>query len=274
MRFHLESAILLLGLGAPLRAQEPDAPAPPSEPTLAAREKLASLDAEVTAFVKQWREEQTAQRAKDAEEARKATAEGRPAPKSVRAIAMAPNLEEFAVRALAWSGDALGEDRALFLAKAVQLGGLAKNSKALPALERLVDEHAASKQWESLGHLIPQLARAVGEERAGAMWRRLAENPSGDVRGWVALAQHGPVLKNADRDSAEYAAAKAAMLAAAEKVSDARLRSQLEGAIDLREKLADGAVAPDIEGVDLEGVAFKLSDYKGKVVFLDFWGDW
>ena len=35
-----------------------------------------------------------------------------------------------------------------------------------------------------------------------------------------------------------------------------------------------GMVAPDIEGPDLDGVDFKLSDYKGKVVFLDFWGDW
>ncbi len=35
-----------------------------------------------------------------------------------------------------------------------------------------------------------------------------------------------------------------------------------------------GKVAPDIEGADLDGVAFKLSDYRGKVVVLDFWGDW
>lgn len=35
-----------------------------------------------------------------------------------------------------------------------------------------------------------------------------------------------------------------------------------------------GMVAPDIEGPDLDGVDFKLSDYRGKVVFLDFWGDW
>ena len=33
-------------------------------------------------------------------------------------------------------------------------------------------------------------------------------------------------------------------------------------------------IAPDIRGVDLDGVAFQLSDYKGKVVFLWFWGDW
>jgi cytochrome oxidase Cu insertion factor (SCO1/SenC/PrrC family) len=35
-----------------------------------------------------------------------------------------------------------------------------------------------------------------------------------------------------------------------------------------------GKVAPDIEGVDLDQVPFKLSDYRGKVVVLDFWGDW
>jgi len=35
-----------------------------------------------------------------------------------------------------------------------------------------------------------------------------------------------------------------------------------------------GKVAPEIEGADLDGVAFKLSDYRGKVVVLDFWGDW
>lgn len=32
--------------------------------------------------------------------------------------------------------------------------------------------------------------------------------------------------------------------------------------------------APDIEGTDIDGKLFKLSDYRGKVVFLDFWGHW
>ena len=35
-----------------------------------------------------------------------------------------------------------------------------------------------------------------------------------------------------------------------------------------------GQVAPEIEGEDLDGVPFKLSDYRGKVVVLDFWGNW
>jgi hypothetical protein len=32
-----------------------------------------------------------------------------------------------------------------------------------------------------------------------------------------------------------------------------------------------GKVAPEIAGVDADGVAFNLSDYRGKVVLLDFW---
>jgi thiol-disulfide isomerase/thioredoxin len=38
--------------------------------------------------------------------------------------------------------------------------------------------------------------------------------------------------------------------------------------------LSIGKVAPDIEGVDSDGKAFKLSDYKGRVVVLDFWATW
>ena len=40
------------------------------------------------------------------------------------------------------------------------------------------------------------------------------------------------------------------------------------------ERLNIGMQAPEIEGEDLDGVTFKLSDYRGKVVVLDFWGDW
>ena len=38
--------------------------------------------------------------------------------------------------------------------------------------------------------------------------------------------------------------------------------------------LVIGKAAPDIEGEDIDGKKFKLSDYRGKVVLLDFWGDW
>jgi cytochrome oxidase Cu insertion factor (SCO1/SenC/PrrC family) len=38
--------------------------------------------------------------------------------------------------------------------------------------------------------------------------------------------------------------------------------------------LSVGRTAPEITGQDVDGKTFKLSDYRGKVVLLDFWGHW
>ena len=38
--------------------------------------------------------------------------------------------------------------------------------------------------------------------------------------------------------------------------------------------LAIGKPAPEIDGVDVEGRPLKLSDYRGKVVLLLYWGSW
>ncbi|HEY9715420.1 MAG TPA: hypothetical protein V6C72_18245 [Chroococcales cyanobacterium] len=40
------------------------------------------------------------------------------------------------------------------------------------------------------------------------------------------------------------------------------------------EHLAIGMEAPDIEGKDVDGKTFKLSDYKGRAVLVSFFGDW
>ncbi|MAQ77534.1 MAG: hypothetical protein CMM19_00120, partial [Rhodospirillaceae bacterium] len=40
------------------------------------------------------------------------------------------------------------------------------------------------------------------------------------------------------------------------------------------EHLSVGGIAPEIIGEDIAGKPIKLSDYRGKVVLLDFWGDW
>jgi hypothetical protein len=48
---------------------------------------------------------------------------------------------------------------------------------------------------------------------------------------------------------------------------------KLRGAVAL-DNAPIGKPAPEIEWDDIDGKAFKLSDYKGKVVLLDFWGNW
>ena len=82
------------------------------------------------------------------------------------------------------------------------------------------------------------------------------------------------------RTEAERAAIAAALEQAMAKSDD--LASDSDKAIrdtastelfELR-NLYVGQVAPDMEGMDLDGVKFRLSDYRGKVIMLDFWGHW
>ena len=47
-----------------------------------------------------------------------------------------------------------------------------------------------------------------------------------------------------------------------------------EAALFKLRHLSIGRVAPEIEGEDIFGKKLKLSDYRGKVVVLSFWGHW
>ena len=55
---------------------------------------------------------------------------------------------------------------------------------------------------------------------------------------------------------------------------DADLIASAEEALFEIKYLQVGATAPEIVATDVDGVEFKLSDYRGKVVLLDFWGFW
>src|SRR5579864_2523266 len=52
------------------------------------------------------------------------------------------------------------------------------------------------------------------------------------------------------------------------------LGKEAEGELFALKHLSIGKAAPEIEGEDLDGKKFRLSDYKGKVVLLNFWGSW
>ena len=58
------------------------------------------------------------------------------------------------------------------------------------------------------------------------------------------------------------------------KASRGTLGEAAENSLFEIRNLAIGKVTPEIEGEDVDGKKFKLSDYRGKVVLLDFWGNW
>jgi cytochrome oxidase Cu insertion factor (SCO1/SenC/PrrC family) len=64
------------------------------------------------------------------------------------------------------------------------------------------------------------------------------------------------------------------MLQVKKDYADTEYAERAENGIFELEHLAIGKVAPDFEATDQDGKKFELSDYRGKVVVLDFWGFW
>jgi hypothetical protein len=57
-------------------------------------------------------------------------------------------------------------------------------------------------------------------------------------------------------------------------IDDESMGEIAERALFRIRNLSIGCVAPEIEGEDMHGETFKLSDYRGKVVVITFWGFW
>jgi hypothetical protein len=58
------------------------------------------------------------------------------------------------------------------------------------------------------------------------------------------------------------------------KYGNRTLGESAKGEIFELKNLRIGMVAPNIEAEDVDGTMMKLSEYKGKVVLIDFWGNW
>lgn len=252
---------LLLGSVA---AQGTAAPKPQEPAKASAAECLQEIQDLQQKAVTDWRAA-----IKASQEAAKNPAVGKP----VKAMAMRPDFGAVAKKAAAFAKQFAGTDDAVqFLMMVVQLSTDKTEQKA--GIEQMLKSHNDSPELAQMGRMLERLPHMIDEDFAKSTTTRMLESKNADVRGWALYATHKPAIETADREGEEYAAAKTALLAACEDVEDQRLAKEMRSAIDLREKYGVGCVAPDIAGIDLDGVEFKLSDYKGKVIFLDFWGDW
>ena len=58
------------------------------------------------------------------------------------------------------------------------------------------------------------------------------------------------------------------------EIDGQKLSDLAHGTLFELRNLGLGMVVPEIEGEDIDGKKFNLSEYRGKVVVLDFWGNW
>lgn len=255
------SLTLLLLAAAPGPAQEATAVAPQEETS--ATKRYESLKAEYDEAYQAWMTN-VRQMFADAEAKGEEITEYPPQPS-----------EEFFPRFVAAAKDYAGtDDAAPFLVWVVQNGLFQRHPEAMKAMDALMAHHVASKHLEPLAPMLQSLAY-IYEDEAATMVAKLEQGSSSAVvRGWATFTRLTPVFKNNAPDSKAFLAAKKEMLAILARVDDPYLKQSFDGEVTVLEKFGMGMLAPDITAPDLDGVEFSLSDYKGKVLFVDFWGDW
>jgi hypothetical protein len=114
----------------------------------------------------------------------------------------------------------------------------------------------------------------AGGARVRARRRAPARAGRGDAR--ARDARRGAVGARGDPGRRPDAASKKEMERVlrelAEKHADTPAGAQAKGRLFQAESLAIGKTPPDVEAIDTDGKSFKLSDYRGKVLVLEFWG--
>ncbi|HEV3144697.1 MAG TPA: hypothetical protein VGZ47_12480 [Gemmataceae bacterium] len=162
------------------------------------------------------------------------------------------------------------------------LGWVAMRGSFLPvgqkAIERLVEKYPESP---AVGQAFQALGRAPkGEDTLKGY---LEKGTNDGIKAWAALTLGRMYRAKSDRvpeDSPEgkklAADAENYLVMVVDKFGkeNAEQKKEAERELNIIRHLRVGKEALDIVGPDLDDKSFKLSDYRGKVVLLDFWGNW
>jgi hypothetical protein len=246
-RLHL---LLWLPLAAPL-AQEPAAEKP----------DCAELERQFTEAQKTWNEAlRDASKAKDKD-------------KTAALLKEQPDTV-FVPRFQAGAQANAGTDAAVpFLTWVVQRGD---PKSAREAMTTLMDKHVTHPGVERAVARLGGLHGRLGLQQTRT-WLDLVleKNPSESVQAQARFTRAGLYVGTRAAERSEALRKEAiADLEFVEKHGSSSLQSMAGKLRSEAERLEVGLLAPEISGEDLDGVPFKLSDYRGKVVLLDFWGDW
>src|SRR5262249_34139118 len=114
-----------------------------------------------------------------------------------------------------------------------------------------------------------------------------AQHQQREVRGWAGYALALSLIAQAERLHSSNAQSAADSSRQAERYLDqvasqyadipngqSTLGKTAQTKLYALRYLAIGREAPEIEGEDLAGKNFRLSDYRGQVVVVNFWGNW
>jgi hypothetical protein len=263
-------ATLALGLFAALGFAQAAKPAPPastqSQKPLSAQQKLDAIIERYEKAEKDW--EKAMNDAKTQEES-EALDEKRPGNDFLDEIeVVAKEAKGTEVAAKAWSK------------YATIAAGLGNVKQVATAVDVLVNDHITSPLLTDVPNMLAN-PRVAKPEKAEEMLRRMIEkSPDKGVQASAMLVL-GSRLMGGKKAAPERVAEGRAMLEKLQNeyvgVKSTRGPEYAEiacGKLFELDNLQIGKAPPSFDVTDENGVKFKLSDYKGKVVVIDFWGIW
>ncbi len=184
------------------------------------------------------------------------------------ARAYVPKFAELAGRAKGTEAGARAQMEILRLAQMVQM-----IDEARAALDALVADYLAQPALAELPRQLPYAGWMVGNEKVLAALRAIAEK--GDVKAKPAAAYYlAYTIMYQNNGSDPKGEARKALETLQKDYPDAPENKNVEQLLFELDHLQVGKEAPDFETADQDGKPWKLSDYRGKVVVVDFWGFW
>jgi AhpC/TSA family len=162
------------------------------------------------------------------------------------------------------------------------------DAEADKLFKQFAEKYAADVPPERLSQLFMTLARSHSKANETVLRTLLEKDERKDVQGTACLALGQMLKSQADETASKDAAASEKMRKesetllerAADKYADVKLVAygttvgkKAKSELFEIKHLSIGREAPDVEGEDQDGKKFKLSDYRGKVILLDFWSE-
>jgi hypothetical protein len=245
------AGIVAVALGAGAAAQE--APAPPIAATETVGAVLKEFDAAVAEHRKAW------------EAARKAGTQ----------VPRAPDARVYAARVLAAVEASADPAEAATGVRWLMLraSGQAERARARELCgTRCLDR-------PEMADVAQALQRTRDAADHALLRTLLTHSPHAAVQAQACFALAKVLLATRADDAAATAEAETLLERCIKEFADAKhWRGSLGAAADAelyeRRHLAVGRPAPEIEGIDPAGATFRLSEFRGRVVVVDFWGDW
>jgi len=184
-----------------------------------------------------------------------------------------PDETGMAARAIELAARFEGDDKVRLLAWA---GAYSRNKDIIEQiLEEVRPAHLKSAEILPMVREVTQITRRLGPDVGHAFLDEvIAATPHDRVQAW-AMYKLGVALREKRNGSVEDKRRGAELSAAARELAVGHpLGVRMAGPKFFADNLKVGQTVPELEGVDTEGQPLRLSDYRGKVVVLEFWGFW